>query len=922
MSTMFKPALFQRWLVIFTCAWLMPSAAFAQYTLVSVSSTGERGNSSTANPSLSADARFVAFASQSTNLVPGDTNGSWDVFVRDRQTSTTTRVSVTSGGQERTGGSDHSLISANGRFVVFVSEAALVPEDTHLPCDLTHPCKDIYVHDRESGATTRVSVSSAGLQADADSRDPSISGDGRFVVFTSDATNLVANDTNGRADSFLHDRQSGVTTRITAAPDTLQQLAFGGNSARISADGSIIIYTGIVPRAEHVAPETCLTGVTCGMTYFLNRVTGERGELTTAFATTLSLSAQTLSTTHTVQALSGDGRIMAISELYDGQGNSSNDFLRTVVVDRTTRRATLIHSGILTQSTVEIRGLSDDGRVLATAFRNSSHPMFTLTDRVSGLDEVVVDPVAPGQGAFDVKELSLGATGHTIALHSNASLDGNNLGGGIWISDRDKDDDVMPDAWETLFGLDINGPGDAGLDSDGDGASNLQEYQRGTHPKANPAATRYFAEGAANAFFKTRIATLNPNTTPAVVVYRFLGTHGETSSITRTLPAKSRTSLDLTQFTVAPENDFSTVLESDLPVVADRTMTWDALGNGSHAETAIAAPSTTWHLAEGATHGAFDLFYLIQNPGDTLATVRITYMRLAPNAPVVKFYDVEPRSRRTIWVDTEAPELAETDVAASITSTQPVIVERAMYASAPGEPFRAGHAGAAVTEPANHWYLAEGATGSFFDMYVLISNPGLTAANVRLTYLLPNGQTFSHDRIVGPQNRLTVTVADEDPRLADTSVSVIVESINLQPVVVERAMWWPKGQWYEAHLVAGATQTGTRWALADGQVGSDPGVSRPVDTYILIANTSNTAGTATITLFLDWDGQREFQVPLPANSRVSFPTTGLFEPTTSRQFGAIVESNGVPIVVERAMYTTANGITWTAGTASLGTRLQ
>ena len=69
----------------------------------------------------------------------------------------------------------------------------------------------------------------------------------------------------------------------------------------------------------------------------------------------------------------------------------------------------------------------------------------------------------------------------------------------------------------------------------------------------------------------------------------------------------------------------------------------------------------------------------------------------------------------TIWVDHEGPELAETDVAASITSTQPIIVERAMYASAPGEPFRAGHGGAGVTAPAIAWYLAEGATGTFFD---------------------------------------------------------------------------------------------------------------------------------------------------------------------------------------------------------------
>jgi hypothetical protein len=301
--------------------------------------------------------------------------------------------------------------------------------------------------------------------------------------------------------------------------------------------------------------------------------------------------------------------------------------------------------------------------------------------------------------------------------------------------------------------------------------------------------------------------------------------------------------------------------------------------------------------------------------------VQVTYMRLAPNTPVVRSYLVEAHSRMTIWVDQEAAELAETDVAASITSTQPIIVERAMYASAPGEPFRAGHGGGAVTAPATRWFLAEGATGTFFDTFVLISNPGTTAADVRLTYLLPTGETFNTNRSVGPQNRLTLNVAEQDPRLADTPVSVIVESTNMQPVVVERAMWWPKPLWYEAHIVAGATETGTRWALADGQVGSEPGLSRHVDTYILIANTSATAGSATVTLFLEGGGQLEFQLTLPANSRVNFPATDYFSPGPAWRFGALVESNGVPIVVERAMYTTANGITWTAGTASLGTRL-
>jgi hypothetical protein len=150
---------------------------------------------------------------------------------------------------------------------------------------------------------------------------------------------------------------------------------------------------------------------------------------------------------------------------------------------------------------------------------------------------------------------------------------------------------------------------------------------------------------------------------------------------------------------------------------------------------------------------------------------------------------------------------------------------------------------------------------------------------------------------------------------------VIVESTNNQPVVVERAMWWPKGEWYEAHVSAGATTTGTRWALADGEI------SAGGETYILIANTSATAGTATVTLLVEGGTPLPIVVELPASSRVNVPVSTSFAlPVTAehprRRFGALVESSGVEIVVERAMYSTVGGITWGAGTAALGTKLQ
>ena len=208
-----------------------------QTTRVSVASDGSQGNDTCDYPSISADGRFVVFSSYSTNLVPSDTNNMWDVFVHDRETGQTTRVSVASDGTQANDKSyySYSSLSADGRFVAFGSYATnLVPGDTNGK-------PDIFVHDRETGQTTRVSVSSTGRQANDSAGDPSISANGRFVVFGSSATNLVPGDTNNRSDVFVHDRQTGQTTRVSVAGDGSQ----GNNTSyysSISADGRFLAF--------------------------------------------------------------------------------------------------------------------------------------------------------------------------------------------------------------------------------------------------------------------------------------------------------------------------------------------------------------------------------------------------------------------------------------------------------------------------------------------------------------------------------------------------------------------------------------------------------------------------------------------------------------------------------------------------------
>ena len=177
---------------------------------VSVGAGGVGGNFDSYLASVSADGRYVAFQSIASNLVAGDTNGVSDVFVRDLQSGTTSRVSVGAGGAQGTGGdSTLARISADGRYVVFQSAA------TNLVAGDTNAALDVFVRDRQTGTTTRVSVTNGGAQANAASGEAQISSDGRYVVFTSTGTSLVAGDTNGLSDVFVRDRQAGTTSRVS-----------------------------------------------------------------------------------------------------------------------------------------------------------------------------------------------------------------------------------------------------------------------------------------------------------------------------------------------------------------------------------------------------------------------------------------------------------------------------------------------------------------------------------------------------------------------------------------------------------------------------------------------------------------------------------------------------------------------------------
>ncbi len=573
------------------------------------------------------------------------------------------------------------------------------------------------------------------------------------------------------------------------------------------------------------------------------------------------------------------------------------------------------------------------GGICSAAGNNVSVSFGQLAPAATATVQIVAKLVAttPGQQIMNTATVTAGVL-DPVPANNTASA---TIGLPTLEPTGDADGDGLSNDFETRYGLDpFGGPGSGpGDDPDGDGKTNLQELLEGTHPRGF--VITYLAEGATGAFFDTRLALANPTGTTALVLTRFQKGDGTIVRHYTTIAPMSRATIDVEALAGLEAAEFSTLVEADVQVVADRTMTWDQSGYGSHAERGILTRTATkWYFAEGATFGNFNLFYLVQNPNDQDAQVKVTYL-LPSGAPLIKHYVVEAQSRFNIWVDDEgatdpalAP-LANAELSAIVESTNgvPIIAERAMYLDKPGRPLGAGHESAGVTAPATQWFLAEGATGNYFDLFILIANPQATPATVQADFLLGSGQVITKTYEVGGSSRFNIWVDQADAALADVAVSTRITSTNGVPIIVERAMWWPgptSDTWHEAHNSPGETTTGTRWAMAEGELGG----ARETETYVLIANTSPVAGRIRATVLFE-DGTapiaREYDIAANARFNIAPAANEFFPETRGKRFGMIVESLGgapVEIVVERAMYTDAAGVRWAAGTNALATKLQ
>jgi hypothetical protein len=431
--------------------------------------------------------------------------------------------------------------------------------------------------------------------------------------------------------------------------------------------------------------------------------------------------------------------------------------------------------------------------------------------------------------------------------------------------------------------------------------------------------TYYLAEGATGSFFDDDVLIANPNDREAPITLLFMKEGGDTIVNRRVVPAMARLTVPVDRIPGLEATAASVKVVSDqgLPLVVERSMFWDASYYGGHTANAVDQPETRWTFAEGF-QGFFDTYILIANAEATPTTATLTFLREGA-APVVRTVPVGAFARRTVYAG-DYPELKDRAFGIVVEATQPIIAERAMYFSTqPGRLWAGGHANTGIVTPSRSWFHAEGATGTYFSTFILLSNPQTTPAQVTLRYLLPNGDVIVRTKTLAAQQRLTVNPAGEgDVRLQNAAVSTVVEADV--PIVSERSMYWPgeAAPFGEGHNSSGLASLATRWGLAEGRIGGTHGF----DTLILLANPSPTAAQVTITYLRDAGAPIVRTHTVPATSRFNVDVKSSVPELRDSAFGARIEvTNAVPIAVERSLYWNANGVFWAGGSNALGTPL-
>ncbi len=403
-----------------------------------------------------------------------------------------------------------------------------------------------------------------------------------------------------------------------------------------------------------------------------------------------------------------------------------------------------------------------------------------------------------------------------------------------------------------------------------------------------PGQRWYFAEGSTRAPFQTWLLLQNPAPQPAQVTVTYMLVDGGTRTQAVQLRPTSRQSIFANQ--VLPDAEFSTRVDSDRPIFAERAMYFRRDG---HATPGVPRPETQWCTADGVTLDGADTWLLIQNPGSAPARVRVTFLLEGGGEPRSAALELLPTSRRSLYANLVVPDAS---FSACVEADQPVIVERATYPAGGG-----GSGGTAAPALSQTWYFAEGNTRPGIRTRLAIGNPNAEAARVELTYLPEGGEPLKRSLSVPPRAKVAVD-ANADLPGARFGLSLSAS----RPVVADRTMAFGPGGG-GTHTSAGTPALARTWYLPEGSTAA------PFQEYVLVVNPGATPANVAVD-FMREDGtvtSRAFPVPaggrLTVDANAEVPNAAVSVRVTADQ----------PVVAERSMYwddlaggTNAAGIAW------------
>ncbi len=476
---------------------------------VSVDSSGLAGNSENTRPAISADGRFVAFSSTANNLVSGDTNLVRDIFVHDRTTNVTVRVSISSAGVQANAKSGRPAISGDGRYVAFYSDASnLIDIDGNT-------ARDIFVHDRDpdgngsfdegNGVTILASIATNMFRGNASSTRPAISADGKFVVFRTSASTLVPGDTNGLDDILVRDLTANTTVRLNV--DDAGAQATGGESDRpsISADGRFVAFYSdafnlVTGDEQAFNPTTCPTCTGVRDIFVRDRDPDTNGVFDEGNGVTIRVSVTSAGDagngTSTRSAISSNGQFVAYkstaTNLVTGDSNGADDVFVHDLQTAVTTRVSVASDSSQANGESSVPVISGDGRYVA--FRSLA------TNLVAGVGNGFEQVYMVDRQTLAVTAVSVGANGLAgnnassrpsisadakfVAFYSDASsliTNDTNLARDVLVRNLDVDNDTILEGVDNCpalantdqVDLDSDGLGDVcDDDRDGDGFPN------------------------------------------------------------------------------------------------------------------------------------------------------------------------------------------------------------------------------------------------------------------------------------------------------------------------------------------------------------------------------------------------------------------------------------------------------------------